>query len=287
MTHANLIYLQLQTIYVQESASAMGVSSDGVNVSSIPVAATATSDISANTDAILNSGTARKRKPNQNASAKKKKRKPSRQTLSLLSFADEIDDSDLDLALSPGTENLAAVSSSLSGATAARFKQEKNQRRREKKRISFINDRTRLGFFTTARSSATSATSASMIPNKDQLCLERIQIAVSETIGRRHYMEDRHTVITDFAQPASLRRLPTSSAVAPVGHSTFVAVYDGHGGASVAECAKVLVCVSLDFTCHFFSSVKKPPSSLACKELFCFRPHLTSLPSIVCELIHH
>ena len=239
----------------------MTVSSDDANIPSIPVATTTTSDIfPANTDAILGSDTARKRKSSHNASTKKKRKKASRQTLSLLSFADEIDDSDLDFASSPspGAENLGAASSSLSGATAARFKQEKNQRRRDKKRISSINDRTRMGLFSTVQSSlahpASETTSA--IPNKETLCLERVQIGVSETIGRRNYMEDRHTIITDFAQPASLRTLHSPNAIGPMGYSAFVAVYDGHGGASVAECAQVLACRSCRHVSLFARALK-------------------------------
>ena len=175
----------------------------------------------------------KKRRPSHKSSSKKKKKKVSRKTLSRLSFADDIDDSGFGSALSPGAENLG-VASSLSGATAARFKEEKTKRRREKKRISVLNDRTRMGLLSSTAqpfSTPTSIEATSTMHAKHHLCLERAQISVSETIGRRSYMEDRHTVIPEFTQPA--HPLDSRSTC------SFVAVYDGHGGASVAECAQV------------------------------------------------
>ena len=210
-----------------------------------PVAtATATATATTISEAALgtddSSNYTRKRKPDK-SSGKKKRKRVKNNTFSRLSFADEIDNSEFAPISSTGTENLESPRS-LSGLTAARFKQEKSQRRREKKRISAINDGTQLNIFSTAQPAATptSFEATSSMPMNYSLCLERAQTAASETIGRRRYMEDRYTIINDFSQPAHLKDFNAKQRVGFLQpFCSFVAVYDGHGGAAVAECAQV------------------------------------------------
>lgn len=184
---------------------------------------------------------ARKRKSSNKFAVKKKKKKTNQHVLNRLSFGDEIGDSVFGAVSPVPADSLIAVSS-LSGATAARFKQEKSLRRREKKWNSKSNVVTGMDLLPTVQPSSFEATSTTL--PKCLLCLERAQIAVSQTIGRRNYMEDRHTVITDFTQPAHLKDNMGPIAL-PAPSCYFVAVYDGHGGASVAECAKAQVHLDL------------------------------------------